>query len=116
MVGFLIALTPLSCELMGWRGATSSGAAGIATYFFFGGLLQFIAGLLEWVLGNTFPSVVFCCFGAFFFSFGGTLNPNFGAYAAYAPAGEPASAGLATRGFNASFGKSLARRNIVPND
>jgi succinate-acetate transporter protein len=77
-----------------------------ATYFFFGGLLQFIAGLLEWVLGNTFPSVVFCCFGAFFFSFGGTLNPSFGAYAAYAPAGEPASAGLATQGFNASFGET----------
>ena len=74
-------------------------------YFFFGGLLQFTAGVLEWVLGNTFPSVVFCSFGAFFFSFGATLNPSFGSYALLAPAGEPAAAGLATQGFNASFGK-----------
>ena len=74
-------------------------------YFFFGGLLQFTAGVLEWVLGNTFPSVVFCSFGAFFFSFGATLNPSFASYALLAPAGEPATAGLATQGFNASFGK-----------
>ncbi|KAJ0158021.1 Protein alcS [Colletotrichum tanaceti] len=29
IVGFLISLTPLSCDLMGWRGATTSGAAGM---------------------------------------------------------------------------------------
>ncbi len=74
-------------------------------YFFFGGLLQFTAGLLEWILGNTFPSVVFSTFGAFFFSFGGTLNPSFAAFASYAPAGQDAAAGLATQGFNASFGE-----------
>ncbi|KAK3934656.1 gpr1-like plasma membrane protein [Diplogelasinospora grovesii] len=104
VIGFLIALTPLSCDLMGWRGAGGNGAAGVGSIFFFGGLLQIIGGILEWVLGNTFPSVVFSSFGAFFLSFGATLTPSFAAYASYAPAGEPAAAGLATQGFNASFG------------
>jgi uncharacterized protein len=55
-------------------------------------------------VGNTFPSVVFLSYGAFFLSFGGTLTPSFGAFAAFAPAGQPAAAGLATKEFNASFG------------
>ncbi|KAJ2904455.1 GPR1/FUN34/YaaH-class plasma membrane protein [Zalerion maritima] len=104
LVGFLIALTPLSCDLMGWRGASGNGAAAIGAYFFFGGGLQLITGVLEWILGNTFPSVVFSTFGAFFLTFGATLSPDYYAYASYAPAGEDATAGLATQGFNASFG------------
>ncbi|KAI8280780.1 GPR1/FUN34/YaaH-class plasma membrane protein [Colletotrichum sp. SAR 10_98] len=104
IVGFLISLTPLCCDLMGWRGAGGSGAAGIPTYFFFGGLLMFVGGLLEWVLGNTFPATVFTTFGAFWASFGGTLNPSFAAFSSYAPAGEAGATGLATKGFNASFG------------
>ncbi|GJC78423.1 protein alcS [Colletotrichum liriopes] len=105
IVGFLISLTPLSCDLMGWRGAGGNGAAGIGAYFFFGGLLMFVGGLLEWVLGNTFPSVVFLTFSAFWFTFGATLNPSFAAFSSYAPAGAASGAeGLATQGFNASFG------------
>ncbi|KAF6816467.1 gpr1 fun34-class plasma membrane protein [Colletotrichum musicola] len=105
IVGFLISLTPLSCDLMGWRGAGGSGAAGIGSYFFFGGLLMFVGGLLEWVLGNTFPSVVFTTFGAYWLSFGATLNPSFAAFSSYAPPGAASGAeGLATKGFNASFG------------
>ncbi|KAK1585595.1 GPR1/FUN34/YaaH-class plasma membrane protein [Colletotrichum navitas] len=105
IVGFLISLTPLACDLMGWRGAGGSGAAGIGSYFFFGGLLMFVGGLLEWVLGNTFPSVVFFTFSAFWFTFGATLNPSFAAFSSYAPAGAASgAAGLTTQGFNASFG------------
>lgn len=74
-------------------------------FFFFGGLLQFTTGLLEFVLGNTFPSVVFCTFGAFFLSLGGTLNPSFAAFSSFAPAGQAASVGLTTQAFNAGFGK-----------
>ncbi|KAG7142024.1 Protein alcS like protein [Verticillium longisporum] len=105
LAGFLISLFPLSCDLMGWRGAGGSGAASIGSYFFFGGLLMFLGGLLEWILGNAFPSVVFLTFSAFWLSFGATLVPDFHAYAAYAPADATSVAeGLQTRGFNASFG------------
>ena len=70
-----------------------------------GGLLMLLGGILEWVLGNSFAAVVFCAFGGFWFSFGATLNPSFYAYGFYTTPGEPTSAGLATRGFNASLGE-----------
>lgn len=75
-----------------------------ATYYFFGGLLLLIASLLEYLLHNAFPSVVFASYGAFFLSFAGTLTPAFAAASAYTPAGGDALDGLSTRGFNASFG------------
>lgn len=77
-----------------------------AVYFFFG-FMMVLGGILEWVLGNTFPCVVFITFGSFYMSFAGTLNPSFAAYALYAPAGKEAAAGLETPAFNASFGKLL---------
>ncbi|KAM0325823.1 hypothetical protein ACHAQA_007125 [Verticillium albo-atrum] len=105
LAGFLLSLFPLSCDLMGWRGAGGSGAASIGAFFFFGGLLMFLGGLLEWILGNTFPAVVFLTFSAFWFTFGATLNPSFAAFASYAPPDATSVAeGLQTRGFNASFG------------
>lgn len=76
-------------------------------YFFFGGLLQLLAGVLEWIIGNTHPSVVFTTFVAFFLTLGATLSPNFAAYASYAPIGEDPTVGLETQGFNASFGTFL---------
>ncbi|KAF4955617.1 hypothetical protein FSARC_11814 [Fusarium sarcochroum] len=105
LAGFLLALMPLSCDLMGWRGAGSFGAASIPVYFFEGGVLMVISGIMEWVLGNSFPATVFCSFGCFYLSFGGILHPSFAAYSSYAPpdAKSPAE-GMATTGFNASLG------------
>lgn len=34
-MGFLISLSPLSCDLMGWRGAGGSGAAGMYVFIHF---------------------------------------------------------------------------------
>jgi len=106
LLGFLISLSPLSCDLMGWRGAGGNGAAGIGAYYFFGGLLMILGGFLEFILGNTFPFVVFSSFGAFWLTFASTLTPFYDAYGAYAPAGATGgeAAGLATVGFTASFG------------
>lgn len=122
---------PLSCDLMGWRGAGDFGVATMyvqpifhktsvchllkpalfgcvsAVYFFMGGLLMFLSGILEWVLGNTFPATVFCSFGGFWFAFGGTLNPNFGAYSFYATDIEKPTTGMAAPAFNSSLGMSL---------
>lgn len=64
-----------------------------------------IAGILEWVLGNSFPAVVFLTFAGYWLSFGATLNPSFAAYSSYASAGQPAATGLQAQGFNASFGR-----------
>lgn len=64
-----------------------------------------LGGILEWVLGNSFPAVVFLTFGAYWLSFGGTLSPSFAAWSSFAAEGEPAASGLQAQGFNASLGK-----------
>ncbi|PTB40130.1 uncharacterized protein TrAFT101_004829 [Trichoderma asperellum] len=104
LVGFLMSLTPLSCALMGWRGAGGDGAATIPVYFFQGGILMTLGGLLEWILGNSFPAVVFCTFGTFWLSYGGVLNPSFAAFSSFAGENEAGAEGLKTTGFNASLG------------
>jgi len=91
LVGFLLSLTPLSNVLLGWRGAGGLGAAEVGVYYFFGGLLMILGSFLEFILGNTFPFVVFGSFGAFWLSFGATLTPYFNASIAYDPT-HPAAA------------------------
>ncbi|KAI1846881.1 hypothetical protein JX265_004851 [Neoarthrinium moseri] len=113
LVGFLLSLMPLSCDLMGWRGAGDFGVATIAVYFFMGGLLMFLSGVLEWILGNSFPATVFCSFGGFWFAFGGTLNPTFGAYSFYASDPSNPTAGLTAARFNASLGFWLVIMGIL---
>ncbi|ESZ92125.1 hypothetical protein SBOR_7504 [Sclerotinia borealis F-4128] len=113
IVGFLISLSPLSCDLMGWRGAGGNGAAGIGSYFFFGGLLMMVGGFLEFILGNTFPFVVFVSFGAFWLTFASTLQPFYYAYGLYAPPGGTPADGLTTVGFNASFGFFLVFMGVL---
>ncbi|KAM0518110.1 hypothetical protein ACHAPE_004517 [Trichoderma viride] len=79
LVGFLMGATPLACTLMGWGGSGGGGVATIGFTYFFGGLLQLIASLLEFILGNTFPFVVFGSFGAFWVGFGAAQTPSFNA-------------------------------------
>lgn len=102
LAGFLLSLTPLSCILMGWRGAGGGGASDVGAYFFFGGLLMILGSVGEWIIGNTFPFVVFGSFGAFWLQFGATLQPFYNAYGAFSTTSSPAE-GLTTVGFNASY-------------
>lgn len=102
LAGFLLSLTPLSCILMGWRGSGGSGASDTGVYFFFGGLLMILGSVGEWIIGNTFPFVVFGSFGAFWLAFGATLQPFYNAYGAYSTTGVVAE-GLQEPAFNASF-------------
>lgn len=39
---------------------------GSGLFFFFGGMLQILGSILEWILGNTFPFVVFACYGEYY--------------------------------------------------
>jgi len=100
LVGFLLSLTPLSWTLMGWRGAGGNGAASIGWYMFAGGMLMVLGGVGEFILGNTFPFVVFTSFGAFWLGYGATLMPMYNAIAAYKEAGNAESTGAETVGFN----------------
>lgn len=44
---------------------------------------MYAGGIGEWLLGNTFPSVVFFTFGGFWSVFGATLTPFYNAIAGY---------------------------------
>jgi succinate-acetate transporter protein len=59
-------------------------------------------------LGNTFPFVVFCSFGAFWLGYGATLQPFYNSYSAYKEPGSATSTGIESVGFNVGIGK-LAR-------
>ncbi|KAK4548213.1 hypothetical protein LTR36_010082 [Oleoguttula mirabilis] len=112
LVGFLLSLSPLSCILMGWRGAGGAGASDIGAYLFFGGLLMILGAIGEWVIGNTFPFVVFGSFGAFWLAFAATLQPFYNAYGAFSTTGVVAD-GLTTVGFNASFAFFLVFMGVL---
>lgn len=68
---------------------------------------------MEWILGNSFPSVVFLTFGAYWLTFAGTLSPNFAAFSSFAATGQAASTGLQAQGFNASFGFFLLFMGVM---
>ena len=47
LLGFLLSLTPLSCDLMGWRGAGGNGAASTGVYFGFGAIMMLLGAIGE---------------------------------------------------------------------
>lgn len=65
LVGFLISATPNAIALMGWRGSGGGGGAILTVFLFFGGMLQIIGGTMEFILGNTFSSVLFFTYGMY---------------------------------------------------
>ncbi|EXJ72442.1 uncharacterized protein A1O5_04946 [Cladophialophora psammophila CBS 110553] len=102
LCGFLLSLSPLCNILLGWRGSGGSGAAEVGVYYFFGGMLMIIGSVLEFILGNTFPFVVFGSFGAFWLSWAATLTPFYHASIAYDP-NHPATSSM-----NPTFANTFA--------
>lgn len=88
-------------SLLGWQGSDRLGIATVGSYFWIGGLLLILGSIGEWIMGNTFPAIVFATFGktvqvfkssrsnclhipgGFFLTFGATLVPSYNAYGAY---------------------------------
>jgi uncharacterized protein len=68
--------------------------------YFFGGLLLILSGIGEFLLGNTFPSVVFMGYGAHFLTSAATFTPAFAAISSYTTDGSMTQ----TPTFLASFG------------
>ena len=60
--------------------ATGNVVLGLA--FFYGGLVQLLAGLQEFKAGNTFGATAFCSYGGFWLAFAVILTPPFGVVAA----------------------------------
>lgn len=86
---------------------------------FFGGMLLIFAGVGEFLLGNTFPSVVFFGYGAHFLTFSATFIPWFAAVSSFNTTGATAGTQTLTPGFLAGFGTLLCPSNVdfaPPND
>jgi len=105
IIGFEMSLMPITMDLMGWRGSGGAGASDNADVVFYGGVLMWVGGLLEFILGNTFPFVVFMSFGSFYISYGAAMIPLFATYSAYSahPTTDP-TAGLTDPTYLASYG------------
>ncbi|KAJ7739146.1 GPR1/FUN34/yaaH family-domain-containing protein [Mycena metata] len=77
LISYLLGLTPTACILMSWDGtAPTSLTAIMGAFYFAGGMGMTIAGVLEWVLGNTFPFVVFTTFGGFWLTLAVIFDPS----------------------------------------
>ncbi|PIG84798.1 hypothetical protein AARAC_001325 [Aspergillus arachidicola] len=98
---FVLTAAPLAYCLMGWRGAGGAGAAGVLILF--GGLLLIVSSILEFVIGNTFPCVVFAHFGGFCLAFGATMTPSFNSTAPYSETTVDTVAGLHSSRFLNTF-------------
>jgi succinate-acetate transporter protein len=56
----------------------------ILTYsLFYGGLIQYLAGIWEFISGNTLGATIFCCYGMFWWGFSFLFIPFFGMTGAY---------------------------------
>ncbi|KOC12586.1 hypothetical protein AFLA70_278g001571, partial [Aspergillus flavus AF70] len=104
--GFVVTTTPLSCCLMVWRGAGGNGIAFTGPIIFLGGTLLVITSILEFILGNTFPCVVFGTIGGFWFAFGATQIPAFNAAAPYSTSTTNTMEGLQSPEFLNTYGTS----------
>ncbi|KAK0384476.1 hypothetical protein NLU13_8562 [Sarocladium strictum] len=84
---------------VGLPGANSFGNVGpyqviFGLALFMGGAAQFVAGIMEFTVGNTFGTTVHVSYGAFWLSFALTIYPNSGVVAAYGNDGRALSVHL----------------------
>ncbi|KAJ3789396.1 GPR1/FUN34/yaaH family-domain-containing protein [Lentinula aff. detonsa] len=64
LIAFLLVQAPTAFIQMGWGGSTAAAnAVLIGPYYLLGGLGLVLSGVMEWIIGNTFPSVVAITFG-----------------------------------------------------
>lgn len=78
---------------------------GRGNFFFFGGMLQIIGAILEWILGNSFIFVVFGTYGAFWLTTGADLVPYFNAKGAYIEGKSGEALQAALHEYHATYGE-----------
>ncbi|PHH85851.1 hypothetical protein CDD83_11089 [Cordyceps sp. RAO-2017] len=64
-------------------GAVGPNQAVVGLALFYGGLAQFVAGIMEFRVGNTFGTALHCSYSAFWLAFAPFLIPAFGIRQAY---------------------------------
>lgn len=101
LICFLIPYTSTIFILLGWGGATPpTSLAGLSgDYYFLGAIGMTLAGIAEFILGNTYPFAVFVIFGTHWGSLAYTQDPIHQTVAAFEGAG-----GLEGAAYNSSQG------------
>lgn len=65
LIGFLVPFTNTMFCLCGFQGTGPVALASVsASYYFFGGIAMVLAGIAEFILGNSFPFAIFIIYGA----------------------------------------------------
>ncbi|KAK4891696.1 hypothetical protein LTR27_009704 [Elasticomyces elasticus] len=86
LLGFLIPLTVAIFEFLRFQGANASSLASTSgVFFFYGGIAMNLAGIIEFVRGNSLPAFGYLTYGCFWVCLGWVFDPlqNLtGAYAA----------------------------------
>jgi succinate-acetate transporter protein len=93
---------------VGWQGSGGASVATTTINIWFGGVLLWFAAIGEFLLGNTFPMMVFFAYGAHFLSFATTSIPYYNAIGFFNPDGSGiGSPGVEnqTAVWTASYGK-----------
>ncbi|KAJ4364379.1 hypothetical protein N0V83_008972 [Neocucurbitaria cava] len=89
LVGFLVPYTSTILILCGFQGAVAPyslvGLSG--DYYFFGAIAMNVAGIAEFILGNTFPMAVFLIYGSHWGSLAYTQDPIHNTTAPFAELG-----------------------------
>ncbi|OAL34004.1 hypothetical protein AYO20_06652 [Fonsecaea nubica] len=110
LIGFVMSATPYAAANMGWRGAggdlktplmvpkgtfllrvylrMTDSVPYSPTMIFFGGILQILGAIGEWILGNTFSMCLFFTYGTFWIVAGTQLVPWFGVGVQYSTTGD----------------------------
>ena len=78
LFGFAVTTMMLSMFNVKWFGPVEDFPLLMTTAFAFGGTAQFLAGLMEYPRGNTFGTVAFCSYGAFWWAFALLISGAFG--------------------------------------
>ncbi|KAJ9660516.1 hypothetical protein H2198_002452 [Neophaeococcomyces mojaviensis] len=88
LLGFLVPFSNTMFCLLGFQGASANSLAAIVgPWYFFGGIAMVLAGIGEFVLGNTFPFVVFTVYGVHWVGAAYTTDPWHPLTAAYGAEG-----------------------------
>ena len=102
LLGFLIPFSSTVFCLLQFQGSAATSLASVSgTFYFLGGIAMNIAGIAEFILGNSFPMAVFIIFGCHWVNIGYLQDPAHGIIASYAAGGAP---GALSHTYNAGQG------------
>lgn len=100
LCGFLIPFQTTMFCCLGWQGASVPSTVAISgTYYFLGGIAMNVAGICEFILGNTYPFAVFVVFGCHWCNLAFSTDPAHNLGSAFGEAGAASIAFQSGTGF-----------------